>query len=374
MKIILAPDKFKGTMTASRVAEIEAEALHSVIPDAEIIRIPLADGGDGTVQTLAAALHGTLRMVAVHDPLGRPIETVYGIAGKTAVIEMALASGMVLLAHEERNPLKTSTFGTGEVIREALRSGAETLIIGIGGSATVDGGAGMAEALGFRFYDEAGRQIEGLCGGNLSGISRIDSSEAEPLLRKAEIRIASDVTNPLLGAEGAVAVFAPQKGATPAMMPILEEGLRHLAEVLKKQGLSDSCSQPGDGAAGGLGFGLRVFCGAKTESGAQLAIGMTGLEKELADADFLITGEGCTDSQTEKGKLCSELLAVCRKHKVPCILLSGAVKEGVSAQENGFAQVWSASDPSIPFAVVKPHAEEYLREAVLKVAEKLSVR
>ena len=361
-------------MTASRAAEIEAEAIHSVIPDAEIIRIPLADGGDGTVQTLTTALHGTLRKVAVHDPLGRPIETVYGIAGKTAVIEMALASGMVLLDQEERNPLKTSTFGTGEIIREALRSGADTLIIGIGGSATVDGGAGMAEALGFRFYDEAGKQIEGLCGGNLSGISRIDSSEAEPLLRKAEIRIASDVTNPLLGAEGAVAVFAPQKGAAPAMMPILEEGLRHLAEVVKKQGLSDSCSQSGDGAAGGLGFGLRVFCGAKTESGAQLAIAMTGLEKELADADFLITGEGCTDSQTGKGKLCSELLALCLKHKVPCILLSGTVKEGVTAQKNGFVQVWSASDPSIPFAVVKPHAEEYLREAALKVAGKLSVR
>ena len=192
-------------MTASRAAEIEAEAIHSVIPDAEIIRIPLADGGDGTVQTLTTALHGTLRKVAVHDPLGRPIETVYGIAG-------------------------------------------------------------------------------------------------------------------------------------------------------------------------GLGFGLRVFCGAKTESGAQLAIAMTGLEKELADADFLITGEGCTDSQTGKGKLCSELLALCLKHKVPCILLSGTVKEGVSAQKNGFVQVWSASDPSIPFAVVKPHAEEYLREAALKVAGKLSVR
>ena len=158
------------------------------------------------------------------------------------------------------------------------------------------------------------------------------------------------------------------------MMPILEEGLRHLSEVLKQQGLSDSCSQPGDGAAGGLGFGLRVFCAAKAESGAQLAIGMTGLEKELANADFLITGEGCTDSQTEKGKLCSELLAVCRKYKVPCILLSGAVKAGVAAQKNGFAQVWSASDPSIPFAEIKPHAEEYLREAALKVAEKLSVR
>ena len=372
MKILLAPDKFKGTMTAARVAEIEADAFRSVLPDAEIIQIPLADGGDGTVQTLTTALHGSFRKISVHDPLGRPIDAVYGIAGTTAVIEMALASGMVLLNREERDPLKTSTYGTGELIRDALRSGAKTLIIGIGGSATVDGGTGMAEALGFRFFDRDGLKITNLCGGNLSRIFHIDESEAEPLLKKAEIRIASDVTNPLLGPEGAVAVFAPQKGATPAMMPVLEEGLRNLSEIVEKQGVTDTCSIPGDGAAGGLGFGLRVFCGAESESGAQLAISMTGLEKHLADTDFVITGEGCTDSQTEKGKLCSEILAVCRKHGVPCILLSGAVK-GVKPDRNGFAQIWSASSSEIPFEQIKLHAEEYLRAAALKAAERLSL-
>jgi len=370
MKILLAPDKFKGTIPAPRVAEIEAEAVRSVFPDAEIICVPLADGGEGTVATLTPAMHGSFRTVSVKDPLGRTVSAVYGYSEKTAVLEMSAASGMVLLTPQERNPLKTSTFGTGEMIRSALRSGAEELVIGIGGSATVDGGTGMAEALGYRFYDANGKQISNLCGEKLIRIARIDGTEAESLLRRGRIRIASDVTNPLLGSDGAVAVFAAQKGATPDMMPVLEDGLRNLAEVLIRQGMAESADQSGDGAAGGLGFGLRAFCRAHPESGARLAIALTGFGRKLEGADYVVTGEGCTDSQTEKGKLCSEVARFCRVRGVPCILLSGMVNGDPGEL---FAKVRSASVPGTLFEEIRPHAEKILYAAAVKLAKEMVI-
>lgn len=368
MKIILAPDKFKGTLTAPQVTEIEERAIRTVLPDAEIVRIPLADGGDGTVQALTTALGGTFKTVCVRDPLGRTVNAVFGMAGKCAVIEMAAASGMVLLSERERNPMKTTTAGTGDLIRHALDEGAEEIVIGIGGSATVDGGTGMAEALGFRFFDDVGGEITGLCGGKLCKIAKITADGVPESLKKCRIRIASDVTNPLLGPNGAVAVFAPQKGATPEMMPLLEQGLANLRDVLRRQEwLPGDC--PGDGAAGGLGFGLRAFCCAVPESGAKLVISLSSMTEKIAGADLVITGEGCSDSQTGNGKLCSEVASFCAGKGVPCFLLSGKITEDPGPLFTGTA---ATVQPEKPFAEIRDHAEELLFEAAVKFAKTLS--
>ena len=359
MKIILAPDKFKGTLTAAQVTEIEEKAIRRVYPDVEILRVPLADGGDGTVQALTTALGGTFEHCAVRDPLGRKIQAEFGRTADCAILEMATASGMVLLSPGERNPLKTSTYGTGDLICRALDSGVQEIVIGIGGSATIDGGAGMAEALGFEFFDAAGKKISGLCGGNLSEIAGVSQEKIHPGLKKCRFRIASDVTNPLRGENGAVAVFAPQKGATPEMMPVLEKGLSNLRDVLYRAGLLSE-DLPGDGAAGGLGLGLRAFCSAIPESGAKLAIALTGLEEMLSGADFVITGEGCSDSQTGNGKLCSELASFCNVRGVPCYLLSGKITEDPGSLFAGYKATVPADTP---FEKVKGRAEELLFRA-----------
>ena len=370
MKIVLAPDKFKGSLTAERAAEIEKAAILAAIPDAEVLCVPLADGGEGTVRALTAAADGQLVTCGVHDPLGRPAEAEMGMAGGTAFLEMAAASGMVLLEKEERDPMKTSTFGTGEMIRAALGRGVEEIIIGIGGSATVDGGCGMAEALGYRFYDRSDNLMSGLDGGSLRRIGRIDASCAAPQIKNCRFRTASDVTNPLLGENGAVAVFAPQKGATPETMPLLEEGLANLRRVLISQGLVSS-DLPGDGAAGGLGLGLRAFCGAVPESGAQLAISATKLVEKIRNADFVITGEGCSDDQTDNGKLCAVVAETCRSNGVPCVLLSGKL---LGKSFPAFALARGTVPPETPFEEVRPKAKELLFAAALELAAELKER
>ena len=354
-------------MTAERAAQIEKEALLSVIPDAQVICIPLADGGEGTVRALTAANNGTLFREKVCGPLEKTVEAAMGTAADTAFLEMAEASGMTLLTPAERDPMKTSTYGTGEMISKVLSRGIKNIIIGIGGSATVDGGTGMAEALGYKFYDTNGNLLTGLCGGKLRQIAKIDCSKVDPLLKDCKIRIASDVTNPLLGENGAVAVFAPQKGATPEMMPLLEEGLANLLQILKKQDLISE-TLPGDGAAGGLGLGLRAFCNAVPESGARLAIKATGLEEKLDSADYLITGEGCSDSQTDNGKLCAVVAETCKKHSVPCILLSGKI---LGKNFQAFDKVCATVPADTPFEKIKPRAEELLRAATVRLAEEL---
>ena len=371
MKILLAPDKFKGTLTAEQAAEIEKKAIAAALPDAEIRCLPLADGGEGTVAALTRALGGRFQTVSVKDPLGRSIPAVYGIAGRTAVLEMSAASGMSLLKREELNPMRTSTYGTGELILSALENGARRLIIGIGGSATVDGGAGMAEALGYHFYDSEGNLLSPLRGETLGRIARIDPLAVNRTLFQCEILVASDVTNPLLGAHGAAAVFAPQKGATPEMIPQLEQNLKNLSDVLIRQGLIERTDLPGDGAAGGLGLGLRAFCKARSESGARLAMEITRLESILPEMDYVITGEGCTDSQTEDGKLCSEIAKICRKHHVKCILLSGAVKGDPAKLRAEFHLAKAATPEGIPFESIQRNAARYLSEAAQRLAKEL---
>lgn len=344
MKIIIAPDKYKGNMTSPELCEIIRREFLAEMPEAEIICIPLADGGDGTTEALAAAHHGDIRSVTVHGPLGKAVEARLGVfdSGKSAVLEMATASGLALLKNETLQPLRADTFGTGELIKAALDCGAETITIGIGGSATTDGGTGMARALGYRFLDADGQELPPGPDA-LVRLDKIDVSGVDPRLSHTRIKVACDVTNPLLGPNGTVAVYGPQKGVSSETAPVLEAALTRLAQVWKKQRMLDSVEQPGDGAAGGLGAGLRAFCHAELTSGARLVMEVAGLEKHLPGADLLITGEGCTDSQTDAGKLCGEVAAAAHRHGVPVLLLSGALKGDPAGFNRVFDYAFSTS-------------------------------
>ena len=343
MKIVLAPDKFKGNMTSPEICEVIRKAFLQEMPEAEIVSVPLADGGEGTTAAVTAANHGTLHKVRVTGPLGKPVEAVYGLFrnGTAAVLEMSSASGLALLSRGGLDPLHADTFGTGELIRAVLDAGVKSLIIGIGGSATVDGGTGMARALGYRFLDADGGELPP-GPGSLTRLARIDVSGADERLFQTEIKVACDVTNPLLGLQGTVAVYGPQKGVTAETAPVLEQGLTRLAEVWKRQNMLLS-ERPGDGAAGGLGAGLRAFCHAEPTSGARLIMKISGLERHLEGADLLITGEGCTDSQTESGKLCGEVAELAHRHHVPVLLLSGALKGAPENFSRRFDYAFSTS-------------------------------
>ena len=329
MKIVIAPDKFKGNMTAPEVCSIVKRAFLKHLPEAEIVTLPMADGGEGTVDAVISAAGGALHSIVVEGPLGEKVTAKYGTfrtsdGRLTGVMEMASASGLALLPPEKRNILKASTYGTGEVIKALLDMEVSEIVIGIGGSATNDGGAGMAQALGFRLLDKEGRERP-RGGGALIHLTQIDASEADKRLGKVKFRVACDVTNPLLGANGATAVYGPQKGADSTSSPILEEGLTRLAEIWKSDGMLEKVTEEGDGAAGGLGAGLRAFCKARKVSGAHLVMDILEYEKHLQGADLVILGEGCTDSQTDSGKICSEAAKAAKKHNVPALLLSGAL-------------------------------------------------
>ena len=331
MKIIVAPDSFKGNMSAVAASLIIEEGIKRADKKAKVYRIPLADGGEGTAKTVTEAAGGVLVKATVHDPLGRKIKTEFGLIekGRTAVLDMASASGVELLKRDELNPLKASSYGTGELIKAALDTGAKELIIGIGGSATNDGGIGMISALGFKVLDEKGKPA-GEGGEALAKITSIDAAGADKRLKKVSIRVACDVTNPLLGSKGASAVFGPQKGATPEMVKILDAGLGKLAGAFIKAGLTEDVEQNGDGAAGGVGAALRICLGARMESGAMLVMRYAGFFQRLKKADLVITGEGMTDGQTAGGKLCSVAARESRLAGVPVALLSGSLGGDVS--------------------------------------------
>ena len=283
-----------------------------------------ADGGEGTSEALAKALGARKTGTWVHDPLGRIIEAEYGIAEikgtKTAVMEMSKASGLPLLAPEERNPLNTSTYGTGEMILDALEKGCRRFLIGIGGSSTNDAGAGMLEALGFRFFDTEGRQMAGLCGGNIGRIGRI---EAPSIQMEAEFTIACDVDTPFCGPEGAAAVFGPQKGATPESIAFLEDGMLNLRRIIIRECGIDLLEVPGSGAAGGLGGAFKAFLNARLSKGIDMVLDAIGFDQAIQDADLIITGEGKIDSQTSKGKVISGITERARKHGIPVIAIAG---------------------------------------------------
>jgi len=344
LTVAIAPDSFKGTLTAAQVADAIAGGFRTVWPRARYRLVPMADGGEGFSVAVVDAAGGRWLRARVHDPLGRPVNARLGWIEKDAlaVIEMAAASGLPLLAPRERNPLIASTYGTGDLMRRALERGARRILIGIGGSATNDGGTGMARALGWRFLDRDGRDLpEG--GGALRRLARIEGGGADPRLRAAAIRVACDVNNPLCGARGASVVYGPQKGAGPAAVRQLDAGLARLAEVVKKQMGLDLADVPGAGAAGGLGFGLMAFCGGQLCRGVSCVSEAVRLESRLRGCDLVVTAEGRMDGQTVNGKTPAGVAAVARRLGVPVIAFCGCTGAGFEAvHEIGIEAVFTS--------------------------------
>ena len=329
VRIVVAPDSFKGSVSALGVAEAMARGIHRVFPAADVRKIPIADGGEGTVEALVSATGGRIRAIEVTGPLGERVTAHWGVLGdgKTAVIEMAAASGLPLVGADQRDPCRATTFGTGELIHAALDVGLRKIIIGIGGSATNDGGAGMAQALGARFLDANGDELpDG--GAALARLQRIDLAGLDARLSEAEIIVACDVDNPLCGPRGASAVFGPQKGATPATVEVLDSALSHFARCAKTATGRDVAERPGAGAAGGLGAGLLFFTNARLRPGVEIVLEAVGFADVVRDADFVITGEGRTDFQTAFGKAPVGVAKVAKQFGVPVFCLSGGLGEG----------------------------------------------
>lgn len=332
MRFVVAPDSFKECAPASVVARAIAEGLAKAQPHAIVDIIPMADGGEGTVDSLVTATGGTIIDLEVTGPLGDPVLATYGLLGdgSTAVIEMAAASGLALVPAARRNPLVTTTRGTGELLCDALDRGVSRIIIGIGGSATNDGGAGAAQALGYSLLDEDGQELP-VGGAALARLVRIDATRKHRGLAACEILVACDVANPLCGPDGASAVYGPQKGATPEMVRELDDALRHFAEVAAKQMNVHVENLPGAGAAGGLGAGLVVFTGAHLKPGVEIIADAFGLASRIEGADLVITGEGRLDGQSVKGKTPVGVARIAKRLGVPCVAIAGALGPGFEA-------------------------------------------
>lgn len=329
MKVVIAPDSYKGSLTALAVAEAMERGVRAVFPSAQVVKVPIADGGEGTVDALVVATGGRALEAEVHGPLGEKVCARWGVlgGGAGAVIEMAAASGLPLVPAERRDPRVTSTRGTGELMRAVLEAGLRRMVVGIGGSATNDGGTGMARALGVRFLDGQGRDLpEG--GAALARLARIDLRGLDARLAQAEILVACDVDNPLTGPRGASAVYGPQKGATPEMVRELDAALARYAEVAQEATGRDVAALPGAGAAGGLGAGLLFFTPARLRPGVEIVLETAKFDAQVRDADLVITGEGRTDFQTAMGKAPVGVAAAAKRHGVPVICLSGGLGEG----------------------------------------------
>lgn len=330
-KFVLAPDSFKESMTAKEVCVAMEKGIRKVFSDAEIVHVPMADGGEGTVESLVDATNGHKEYIEVQGPLPeQKVKAYYGILGdeKTAVIEMAQASGLMLVEPRYRNPLTTTTYGTGELIKAALDKGVSTVIIGIGGSATVDGGIGMAQALGVKFTDKYGNNIEPT-GRGLTKIDKISMENLDKRVKKVNFIIASDVENILTGKKGAAAVFGPQKGATPDEVELLDKGLIHYAEIIRRDIGKNVEDIAGSGAAGGLGAGLIAFLDAKLQSGVEVVANTVELAEKISQADYVFTGEGGMDFQTKYGKTPFGVAQVAKKYQKPVFAEAGYLGERI---------------------------------------------
>lgn len=369
MKIVIAPDSFKGSLTAFEVAKSIQKGILNVDKSIETVIVPMADGGEGTVQSLIDASGGKIIELSVHDPLFRQIKSFYGIMGDgvTAVIEMAAASGLPLLTPEERNPLKTTTYGTGELIKDALNRGCRKFIIGLGGSATNDGGCGMAQALGVKFLDENANEI-GPGGGDLAKINSIDISGLDERIKYAEFLAACDVDNPLCGEKGASAVYGPQKGASENDVITLDNGLLHFAQVVKQKLNLDIKDVPGAGAAGGLGAGVMIFLNAQLRRGIDIVIQTTNLADKMKDASLVITGEGRIDFQTAFGKTPFGVAQIAKEKNTPVIAIAGSLGEGYQTlYDKGFDEIYSIMDESMSLKYAIENAAELLENAAENV-------
>lgn len=371
---VLAPDSFKESMTAEQACQAMQRGILQVFPDANCITVPMADGGEGTVDALLQSLKGQRIACTVTGPLAtQQVQTYFAVVdqGQTAVIEMAKANGIHLLASSQRNPMLTSTYGTGEMIKQALALGVKKIIIGLGGSVTNDGGAGMAQALGVRFLNTAGESIQ-VCGGNLDQIDQIDFSQLDTRLKNIEILIASDVNNPLCGPNGASVIFGPQKGATPEMVQQLDRNLRHFADLVETSLDISFKNFPGAGAAGGLGFGLMAFAGAKLQSGVVLIMEQNRLAEKIADADYVFTGEGKIDHQTALGKTPFGVAQVAQQLNKPVIAFAGLVGEGIeSLYQAGFSQIVGINPPDYLLEEALKNAEINLEKAVVQTVQNI---
>lgn len=370
-KIVLAIDSYKGCLSSKEVETCVEQELHVRFPDCKVVCFPVADGGEGLLEALAGILDMRIIHVKVHDPLMRTHDARYGILedGVTAVIEMAEASGLPLVAVPERDPMRASTFGTGELIADALQKGCRKFLTGIGGSATNDAGMGMLEALGVRFFDENGTLLHG-SGESMCRISCMDLTLMDNRLKEADFQVACDVDNPFCGERGAAHVFAPQKGASPEQIRRLDEGMRRFAALMRRTLGKDVSCLAGAGAAGGLGGALCAFLGARLLPGIDVMLDAARFDEVLPDASLVITGEGCSDLQTLMGKVPSGILRRAQRFDVPVCLMSGRIEEKDALLRAGFAGLFEASPSDMPLEeAVKPEtAKENLRRSVQALA------
>ena len=369
MQIVLAPNAFKGSLSASAAAQAMCEGVLQALPDAAVRMVPVADGGDGLVDVFLNALNGVEEHKTVSGPLWEKTDAsfCYVPARKMAAIEMAVASGLALLPPERRDPTKTTTFGTGELIAKALRLGARRLTVGIGGSATNDGGTGVAAALGVRFLDAAGRELQPV-GGNLHMIADIDTDGLMHEAREAIFDVACDVENPLLGEKGAARVYGSQKGATPQQVKDLEFGLANLADVIERKLGMNVRDIPGGGAAGGMGAGLMAFLGARLRKGIDLVFQAVGLEDKIIGADLVLTAEGQIDFQTKFGKAPAGVAALAKKHGIPCVAIAGGIGEGIrDLHDCGITAVFSLCPAPVTLAEAMQNGGVYLRAATEQI-------
>jgi len=376
MKIVVAPDSFKGSLSAAEICEAMERGIKRALPEAEVVKIPMADGGEGTVQALVSSTGGHLEKVTVVGPLGEPVEAAYGILGdgETAVIEMAAASGLPLVPVAKRNPVLTTTFGTGQLMRAALARGCRRLIVGIGGSATTDCGTGMAQALGVRFLRSDGSEItDYMCGGLMAEVASIDLSGRLPELLSATVTVACDVDNPLLGPRGAVMTYSRQKGATDEQLALLEANMTHFIAVAEKTIGRSVRDVPGAGAAGGLGAGLIAFANATLRPGVSIVLEASHFAERIKGASFVLTGEGKVDFQTAYGKTISGVAAEAKKQGIPVIVLAGAVEDRAeNLYERGVASLFSTCPAPITLEEAMAQAAVLVEKGAERIVRALS--
>ena len=362
MKIVIASDSYKGSNTSIRVAETIEKGIKKVVSDLDVVKIPVADGGEGLVQALVPDEDKWVYL-AVTGPMRKETQAEYALMdNNTAVLEMASASGLPLV-EGEKDPRLATTFGTGEMMKDAIEKGCRKILIGIGGSATNDGGTGMAQALGARFLDADGKELTP-AGGNLDQIASVDLSNMIDGLKDTEIKVACDVDNPLCGEHGASAIYGPQKGATPEMVKQLDANLAHLAGIMEKTSGKDMSEVPGAGAAGGLGFGLMAFCGAELESGIDLVLDSLGFDEAIEGASLVITGEGKIDGQSVRGKVPVGIAGRAKKKNLPVLAICGDIGPGISAlYEYGIDSVMSTVNKAMPLSEAMGRSSELLEEA-----------
>jgi glycerate kinase len=371
VKVVVAPNAFKGSLSASQAAAAIARGVREVFPDAEVFEVPVADGGDGTVEALVSAHHGTYLTADVAGPLGDPVRATYGLidARRTGVLELASASGLTLIPAERRDPLTASTFGFGQLLEAVRRTGAGQIIAGIGGSATNDGGAGMAQALGYRLLDSAGTDLT-RGGAALARLERIDPAGFDPGWRLVDVMVACDVTNPLTGPQGASAVYGPQKGAGDEMIRELDAALARFASVIERDLGKRVAEVPGAGAAGGAGAGLIAFLDARLLPGAPLVVEASGLDARLRGADLVITGEGRVDSQTAYGKAPGEVAKRAKASRIPVLLIAGSKAPGWEALSDlGVTAVVTLDEEGDNLHQLMGDAGEMLRRAAVRACK-----